>query len=421
MNRFFGVCVLLCLWFSLTWGAGFALYEMAGRATAMGGAFTAIADDPSALYFNPAGIAFLTRPAVMAGVHFIMPQTKFTPSTPFPGGNEAESESQTFTPIHFYAAYPVMERLSLGLALFNPYGLGLKWKNPETFTGRFVSYDAALQYFDFAFSAAYRVTDCLALSGGLDMIVGSVKLNRYVELFPESPNSEVGTIELSGTSKPALGFHGGALYKKGPLGVGISYRHQVKTEFEDGDADFTVDMTSPIAGIAARNMVDQSINTEITLPSTLAFGVAYQLMPALQIGVSMNYVTWSTFDKLPMTFDSSAINTEVIENYEDVMIFRLGAEYALNDAMRLRVGYLFDQTPQIKESMSSLLGDANRQNLALGFGYRWNRMTFDVNYLVILFEERDTFKNGVGVQYDRLNGRYNSVANIFGFSMGYTF
>ena len=39
--------------------AGFALFEHGGKGMGFGGAFTAQASDPSAIFHNPAGIAFL--------------------------------------------------------------------------------------------------------------------------------------------------------------------------------------------------------------------------------------------------------------------------------------------------------------------------------------------------------------------------
>jgi hypothetical protein len=46
-------------------GAQFLKIGVDGRGSAMGGAFTAVADDISSLYWNPAGAAMLQRPAVM--------------------------------------------------------------------------------------------------------------------------------------------------------------------------------------------------------------------------------------------------------------------------------------------------------------------------------------------------------------------
>ena len=44
---------------TLASGAGFALFEHGNRGMAMGGAMTAVADDPSAMFWNPAGLAQL--------------------------------------------------------------------------------------------------------------------------------------------------------------------------------------------------------------------------------------------------------------------------------------------------------------------------------------------------------------------------
>ena len=60
------VCLLLVP--AASHGAGFALFEHGARAVALGGAFGATADDPTAIYFNPAGIAFLQGTQMAVGV-----------------------------------------------------------------------------------------------------------------------------------------------------------------------------------------------------------------------------------------------------------------------------------------------------------------------------------------------------------------
>src|SRR6185369_1519178 len=66
--------------------AGFKVSEQGAKAMAMANAFAAQADDPSALYFNPAGIAFLPGAQVNLGALGILaPQTEFTGTTPLSG------------------------------------------------------------------------------------------------------------------------------------------------------------------------------------------------------------------------------------------------------------------------------------------------------------------------------------------------
>ena len=54
-------------------GAGFALYEGSARGNVLGAGLTASADDPSAVFYNPAGITQLKGKQVMVGPTLITP------------------------------------------------------------------------------------------------------------------------------------------------------------------------------------------------------------------------------------------------------------------------------------------------------------------------------------------------------------
>ena len=80
-----GLVVLLVVMFSATsaMAAGFRLPIAGAKAMGMGFAFTAQADDPSAIYYNPAGILQLEGTNVMAGATYIRENGgTFTGTTP---------------------------------------------------------------------------------------------------------------------------------------------------------------------------------------------------------------------------------------------------------------------------------------------------------------------------------------------------
>src|SRR5512143_407142 len=80
--------VLLVLLFaaSTSFAAGFRLPEAGAKAMGMGFAFTAQADDPSAIYFNPAGLTQLKGQNVMVGVTYVREKgADFTGKTPLTG------------------------------------------------------------------------------------------------------------------------------------------------------------------------------------------------------------------------------------------------------------------------------------------------------------------------------------------------
>ena len=62
MQRRFAVFAVTLLFLAApaaSFAAGFSVFEAGAKALGMGGAFVAQADDPSAIFFNPAGIASL--------------------------------------------------------------------------------------------------------------------------------------------------------------------------------------------------------------------------------------------------------------------------------------------------------------------------------------------------------------------------
>ena len=75
-----------------TTSAEFLLFGAGARGTALGGAFAAMATDVSALYYNPAGIALMSRPGAMVGTYDYVAETRYSwggIAFPFSGGTRA--------------------------------------------------------------------------------------------------------------------------------------------------------------------------------------------------------------------------------------------------------------------------------------------------------------------------------------------
>jgi hypothetical protein len=75
-----------------TTAAEFLLLGANARGAALGGAFAAIANDPSALYYNPAGIAMMNRPGMQLSTYTYVANTRYNWggfALPFSGGSRA--------------------------------------------------------------------------------------------------------------------------------------------------------------------------------------------------------------------------------------------------------------------------------------------------------------------------------------------
>lgn len=68
------------------------------KAAAMGTAFVGLADDPSAILHNPAGLTQLRGTNMYAGVTAVIPSTEYTS----PLGASEETDFRVFSPPHLY-------------------------------------------------------------------------------------------------------------------------------------------------------------------------------------------------------------------------------------------------------------------------------------------------------------------------------
>jgi len=406
---------------SLAWGAGFALFEHGNRAMAMGGAFTGVADDPSALYWCPAGAAFQQEKGVqvMAGVTFISAGQDFYGDSPYPGdGYAAQQESQVFYPPHFYVIYPIGDRLTANFALMTPFGLGTWW--PEDHAGRFISKRADLKLFDFAPSLSFRVNDNLAVSVGVDYAITRIDLTR--QLGSLNPNTQqyadVGQVHLfsDGADSDGWGWNA-SVFGKLPAGfaIGALYRSNIDvksgtaygsfTQYPTGYADFD-------ALVASQLPFGEKVpvQTEIDFPNYYAIGLSWT-DETWTVSGTYGAQGWSSFQSLPITFPGGeAPDSNIVENYEDVDQYRLGVEYLASETWAFQGGVLFDNTPQPVESMSPLLGDGDRTGISFGFSWSHGKMKTDFGYMYLMFDDRTAGRTNL----DRYYGRYDTTAHLLG-------
>src|SRR5262245_62428863 len=97
---------------------GFRLADQDAFATARGEAFTATADNASAIYYNPAGITQLGGNNLRLGIYGIYFDPTFTP--PPPGNNETFHIKDKLAAVSqfFYTYTPTNFPLSFGLGIY---------------------------------------------------------------------------------------------------------------------------------------------------------------------------------------------------------------------------------------------------------------------------------------------------------------
>jgi long-chain fatty acid transport protein len=365
-----------------------------------GGAFAARASDLSAIFFNPAGLAYQKGAQVYVGVTLIMPKTSFFGPDQLNTNQETKMVSQTFNPINVYASYQITDDLVFGVGVNNPYGLGTEW--PADWSGKFISTKVDLQTFFFSPTLAYKLTDKFSIGVGMNYATGKVTLKRVLS-DPFDPHANA-SIEANGTG---IGWNVGVMYKAtNDLSIGLSYRSQVKID-ANGTAKF-----DPMRSVYPAGDVSSSL----TLPATGFLGVAYSPIKGLTLEADYQYVGWSSYKELAVTFKKDNSVSTSPKNYEDTYLIRVGAECTVEDC-RFAAGYIYDHSPAPTMYVEPLLPDANRNEVSVGVGYKLTKnISVDLSYMFIKFDQRKAV--GTALNFD---GTYNSTANLFAVDFGYSF
>ena len=146
--------------------SGFQVMTQGARATGMGLAFTGVADDPSAVFFNPAGMGFQEHFSIMIGGSVLgRKKADFEGADPFPGeGTSGSVQKQEFVIPLVYVVVPLTSELNFGLGVNSPYGLGLRWNDPENWAGRFISQNAVIKSLDINPVFSYKLFPELSIS-----------------------------------------------------------------------------------------------------------------------------------------------------------------------------------------------------------------------------------------------------------------
>ena len=418
------VITMACLLTVPAFGAGFSIFEQGAKASGMAGAFVATADDPSAIFYNPAGIAQQRHMGVLAGATFINFTNEFSgdPASPVTSGVEGKYNRHTFVPPNLYAVIPIGENLTIGVGTFVAFGLRTDWADP--WAGRYISKDADLKTTSVNPTIAWKTSDGrFAIGGGVEYRRARVILNaNRMSLNPFTGRIvDVANTRLVSDYGDDIGWNAGIIFKPSPrLSLGASYRTEMDIDLE-GQADFTQIPTGNAqldAAVHASLPPDQAIKTTFPFPAIAAVGVAFKPNDRWNIEFDITHMTWSRFEALAVQFQTTpAASFTRPQNWDDSSAYRLGANIAATENWDVRLGAVYDENPQPTAAVSPLLPDSDRLGATIGAGYHMGPFVVDGSLMVLHFQDRST----EGQNSEGFNGTYETDALLWSVNLGYRF
>ncbi len=414
--------------------SGYGFYEQDAEATGQAGASIARADNPSASFYNPAGLA--TQP----GGGFSMGGTITTYSAKgtldknlylvdrgtvykaYMADSTYSMPSRNFFPAHVQLSWKIKPNMAFGFFAGAPFALGTQWgdgNNPF----KYMASNTDLRVVDYSpsFAMSHR-NGTLAWAVGADYYDASATFDQVFDLgqkssnlpsppyppgtpavvFPRGDNS----VHVDATGHK-LGWHVGLQWKPTDAWrVGLVYRG--KSEISIGGPASYNTVAGNVSGAivapgqsVASLFPNQSASTVLPVPATGGLGIAW-IGKRWETEFDATYQGWSVFKNLTFDFSSNTClrtsvgcspvltDRRIKEDWKNTWAGRLGAKWKGWDHGYLGMGVLYDQNPVPSETLRSLLPDGDRAGVTAGAGAAYEHLRFDFSVMWLEFQKRQS-------------------------------
>lgn len=414
--------------------AGYAIVEQGvrGLGTAYAGS-AALAQDPSTIFYNPAGLTRLTGKQVEAGLHYIVPKADYKDkgsttvlTTPLTGGNGDDAGEAAFVP-NFYYSHQVSDGLVAGIGIHAPFGLTSKYD--KDWVGRYHGVESHLTTININPSVAARMNDKWSVGAGLNVQYAKALLSSKADLgligsIPGGSQQNDGFSEVDGDNW-GYGFNIGFLYEPTQgTRFGLAYRSSIHHKL-DGDVTWEYDTPTAQAIGSAISAVNGNASATVDLPETLSLAGYHEFNDKLAIVGDVTFTNWDRFDELRIKYESGQQDTVVTTKWDDAWRFGLGFIFTPTESLTGRIGFAYDQSPvPSEEHRTPRIPDADRMWIAVGAGYKLNRnLEFNMGYTHIFVDDPAVNKTATGEDTIRgsLVGEWDASVDIFSVNATYTF
>ncbi|NIM57843.1 MAG: hypothetical protein GTO16_02720 [Candidatus Aminicenantes bacterium] len=386
-KRAFIFLVSILLVFPRLWAGGWNNTLMGCRAIAIGGAFVGIADDPSAVFYNPAGLVFQSNDLNFSiNGFYIWPDHEYI----VPTGSKTQSKYNVSLP-QVFLSYRTSEKLTLGFGIYVPYaGGGVDWKEGElgypfkVGEDEYSRFKSTLGIYTLTPTLAYQFSEKLSIGFNLSFYRAVLNVDALMD-----PDTTVVSEESGSTISAGFGL----MYRPTErIGIGLSIRGPSRMELS-GDTRITQTQTIPGLGTVPVELRGDSV-TSFNLPWDVELGFSYKVSENLLLSTSAQYTMWSRLQKVDkmvkdLPYGTPDIEYEEAMDFHNILILRAGVEYSFPQGVFLRGGLGFDRSATPDSTLDCKNIDVDKFTVLGGIGYRTGRTQIDFVYAYALGKERE--------------------------------
>ena len=370
---------------------GLNLNGLGSRAQGMGGAFVGIANDFSAVFWNPAGAAGFRKEMFGFYVADLIPTATYHLESAIPEVPYVDAKTKTSHYLGGLAAYykPLSSKVVVGLGIGTPSGLGTMWDG-EDFTaiagGTVYDWSSKVGLVSISPLVAVKLNDIVSVGATFNLNYGmsSLKMPGGIVLVGIPPDPlDLGQYEENMNGWGIGATFGVLVTPSAKLGFGLTVRTPSTVSFS-GTANLP---TLPVYELPGSS----DLKRKITWPLWIAGGVSFRPVPSLLLSADVHWTQWSNLDRITTDYLESAWETLIemsgldvrVLDWKDATQLRFGAEYTLNASTALRAGYYHDPAPGPLATLNVLRPSHAFNAVSIGIGKTISdlQLDFGLEYL----------------------------------------
>jgi long-chain fatty acid transport protein len=374
--------------------AGYYLPNQDAFATARGNAFVATADNPSAVFYNPAGLTQIKRSELEVGVYAITLGNQATV-----GGVDYDADKQWQEAPHLFYAMPINDRMTFGFGLNSPYGLGTEWGQNTPF--RTVVTEGRLMYISATAAFAWKIDETLSLGLSVSGNYSKLILAQGLGFFPTD----------------FLSFEGDGYSISG--GLGLRWQPTEKHAF-----GLTINSASStdLEGTLSSNVIKSGpAKLDFSTPLRAAIGYSYRPAPGWNLEADIEWLDWDSLDSLTLRGKTLPGYARPVKfNWKSSFIYEIGASYLTEGGWRFAAGYDYNSNAQPDANFTPAVADADRQWVNAGVGHDYKDWSWFLAYQ-FGFANRTVSGSPLNAAGKTANGKYESRDTALVLSLKHNF
>ncbi|WP_257253510.1 MULTISPECIES: OmpP1/FadL family transporter [unclassified Endozoicomonas] len=332
--------------------------------SALAGAAVSSVDDSSAIFFNPAGMAFAESNDIALHVSPTFTQVNGPAKAP----NTFIEGETNFSPAGgLTGLYKLNDKFTMGYGVYASGGAAAKYEDVTVGGSRPVTddYSTDIKIIEAGLGLSYRINNNWSVGGTYRLTYATADINMVSDIL--GIGAAVGYNDMSGYN--TFGVRLGAMYRSDDdrWGWGINYRSEVDIE-ADGKASFR--SGAPGFGPIPDDYSGIDATAETALPMQISTGIDYQVAPHWTLFGEVTYSQYSNNEQIQFTSDERPLDVPAINtNWEDQYNYRIAAEYTGIENWALRAGYIYTTAVVPEEYAAPTFSTpANAHSFTLGAG-----------------------------------------------------